>query len=627
MTRPSWDFHYVPAAGAILDDDRAAPDLIVATETDVDPALIAGALASLGTDVEIEPLLSLHPLFWTRVRAGNPVDRAELALRVESTGVRVRYVASSRHCSTKPAPTLDLSSARPRHALRWQEKASPKYQDPRTRGRWFLEDEGVSVDRAICGIGDGTRLAIIDNDAGGTGHLELDAEVLVGISDVPRGSQHAALMAGLAVGAYPDTMRSRFVAGVAPGASLRLYLIPKPGAEVFTLPLALVRAVDDGADVVVCATYVEGQASPMLDDALEFARYLGRSGRGTAIVFPTGREIASSANSVHASLSLAFGDPACDPRVFCVGPSGRDGGWFLWRDRRGRLRPFANRGPSVRWLAPGDDVASPLSETERLTHSESSGASAVAAGVLLLVLGINPDLSLCELDALLSRTATPVPLPGPSEHAEVADPHDVLPYGRDLDGHDAKHGYGRLHASRACLGAADPFAYAMISMGESSSALKWMTLRRREQLLAFGYSARLAAWAARVVVTNATLLHAACVVVRHTRLVADDPERLRSHYSGAVVRQLALLGRSLLAHSWVESPSELTDEARRLVEAARLLNRAESDVLELAICSLAAELWPNESGTSPTQTVTQPASAGSRRLSAHKLPNSDWKTA
>src|SRR6185436_14405808 len=104
-------------------------------------------------------------------------------------------------------------------------------------------------------------------------------------------------------------------------------------------------------------------------------------------------------------------------------------------------------------------------------------------------------------------------------------------------------------------------------------------------------------------------------------------ERLSSHYSGAIVRQLALLGRSLLGGNWMESPSELTDEARRLVETARLLNRAESDALELAICSLAAELWLNKRSATLAQTVTQPVGVPSRRLSAHKLPNSNWKTA
>jgi hypothetical protein len=525
------------------------------------------------------------------------------------------------------APALDMTTARPRYPLRWQDRSKAKFQDPRGRGRWYLGDEGVAVDRAVCGVGAGTRLAVIDNDAGGTEHLELDAEVLVSVSEAPRGSQHGALLAGLAIGAHPETTRHSFVAGVAPGASVRLYVIPKPGSEVFALPLAIVRAVDDGADVVVCATYIEGHASPMLDDALEFARHLGRSGRGTAIVFPTGREVASGARSVHASLSLALGDPACDPRIFCIGPSGRDGGWFLWRDRRGRLRPFANRGPSVRWLAPGDDVASPFSEAERLTHAESSGASGIAAGVLLLVLGINPYLSLSDLDAIVTRTATQVPLPGPSEHAEIADPHDVLPYGRDKDVHDAKHGYGRLNASRACLAAADPFAFAMVNMGESSAAFRWVTLRAQERMLSFSYSSELAAWATRAIMTDAGLLHGTSVVVRHARLIADDHERLRSHYSGAIVRQLALLARTLLAGGAMDFPSELTDEIRHLVETTTSLARAESDALEFAVCSLAGELWPNEVSAAATATRTNSTGAPGRRMSAHKLPDSGWKTA
>src|SRR5262249_33308705 len=158
-----------------------------------------------------------------------------------------------------------------------------------------------------------------------------------------------------------------------------------------------------GADVIMCASYIEGTTSPMLDDALEFAARLGRRGRGAAVVFPVGRETSSPATSSHASLSLALGDPASDPRVFAIGPSGKEGGWFFWRDRKGRLRPFANRGPAVRWLAPGDDLTFPFLQDERLFHSESSGASAIAAGVILLVMESNPALRLTEVDAILTR--------------------------------------------------------------------------------------------------------------------------------------------------------------------------------------------------------------------------------
>ncbi len=248
----------------------------------------------------------------------------------------------------------------------------------------------------------------------------------------------------------------------------------------------------DGADAVVCATYVEQTWSPMLDDALAVASRLGRRGRGTAVVMPCGREGSSPPDSIHASWSLSLGDPASDPRVFCIGPSGREGGWFLWRDRRGKLRPFANRGPSVRWLAPGDDLADPLQLKDRWCHAESSGASALAAGVILLVLASNSGLALRDVDAIVTRTASRA-----SEHdassAPPADPFDLLPRGTDPDGHDAKHGYGRMNARRACLAARDPIAGELLALGEEEAAVAAFDLVAQAR----PYSPRAARWVVR----------------------------------------------------------------------------------------------------------------------------------
>ena len=211
----------------------------------------------------------------------------------------------------------------------------------------------------------------------------------------------------------------------------------------------------------------------MLDDALELARRAGRRERGTVVVLPTGRETSSPGSSLHASLSVSLADPASDPRVHCVSPSGRDGGWFLWRDARGRWRPFANRGPCVRWMAPGDDLAYPLEAGPRLIHAESSGASAVAAGAVALVLAANPELESSEVHALLSRTAAP-PVDPSFDGTSLADPADLLPSGRDRDGHDAKCGYGRLDATAGTRAASDPFALALIVIGERDAAGRWL---------------------------------------------------------------------------------------------------------------------------------------------------------
>ena len=166
---------------------------------------------------------------------------------------------------------------------------------------------------------------MIDDDAEDVERLDLDHVVRLGARETSSASGHGALMVAWAVGARRSD-GAAFL-GVAPDASARLYLVPKPGEDVVSVPLAIVRAALDGADVIVCATYVEGTTSPMLDDALELAARLGRGGRGAAVVLPTGRETSSPGASVHASLSLALGDPASDPRVHCIAPGGRAGGW------------------------------------------------------------------------------------------------------------------------------------------------------------------------------------------------------------------------------------------------------------------------------------------------------------
>jgi hypothetical protein len=353
---------------------------------------------------------------------------------------------------------------------------------------------------------------------------------------------------------------------VAPDASPRLYLIPKPSADVLSMPLALARAVADGADVVLCATYLEGSWSPLLDDALAFAERLGRGGLGTVVVLPTGRETSSPPGSVHASFALSFGDPAADPRVVCVGPGGRGGGWFFYRDRKKLARPFANRGPAVRFLSPGDDLGYPLGGAPRLSHAESSGASAVAAGVVLLVLANNPALHLREVLALLESTANEVdPSPDPG-WAPFADPHDAMPLARDPDGHNAKHGYGSLSAERACLAALDPVAWALVRIGEDGAAAAFVRMRCEEGPVRAACSDALARWIVRVLISDARAGHAARAIVRHVRLVAADRRRALDFPLGTLTRQVALFLRGLLEGAALgPAPEDLRSELEEML--------------------------------------------------------------
>jgi hypothetical protein len=473
------------------------------------------------------------------------------------------------------------------------------------------------VNRLACGTGAGTRLAIIDNDARDLEKIDVDAEVPVGVGTIPRAASHAALLLGWAVGAArPDGSRFR---GVAPDASPRFYCIPKSNDEVFSLPLAILRAVDDGADVVVCATYVEGLMSVLLDDALQFAASLGRGGRGAAVVFPTGREMSSPADAIHSSLSLGMGEPASDPRVFCAGPSARDGAWFLWRDRHGKLRPFANRGPSVRWLAPGDDMASPFAVDDRPSHAESSGASAIAAGVLLLAIESNPGLGLAELDSLLCETSSSVDAERQGADMELADRRDLLPLGKDGDDHNAKHGYGRLNAAAACMAARDPVALVLVRMGEDEAALRYI-----EAIQCAGarapYGGDAARWAVRMALNDARISHGIAATVRAVRLLCGHPERARAQPPGHLIRHLAVIVRMLQES---EPSLIVAQELGQLDRGLRdMLDDGTAGAVEQRILSafelvFRTDQTHDDPATMPTSPTRQ--ASGTRPLPEHRL--------
>jgi hypothetical protein len=559
---PTWDFGYEALSSDHAVDEGAGTNVVVATRCRVDAALLRAALRGLAEHVDADVVLDRAPLFWTRVRSAGTLSVDAITAALAGAAIDVRYVASATASSLVLPPPLPFG--KPREARNPRGPRGPREQSPgeprgknresgwrtraarplasrspeTSRGDWFLGDGGgIRIDRDVCGTGAGMRLAVIDDETADLERVELERIVRIGVDDAPATSGHAALMVGWAMGALrPEG--PRFV-GVAPDASVRVYCIPKPGSDVVSLPTAIARAVFDGADVIVCATYLgAGTTSPLLDDALDVAAHLGRHGRGTVVLLPTGREASSPGNSVHASLSLTLDDPASDPRVHCVAPGGKEGGWFLWRGPSGKVRPFSNRGPAVRWLAPGDDVAYPFASRDQLFHAESSGASAIAAGVVLLVLGANPTLRLPELHALLART---VDAPAPStDGLPVADPADLLPFGHDRDGHNARTGYGRLNAAAACASARDPVALVLTAIGEGELAAAWCS---RPDL---PYSTATARWLARALLARPDLDHALRTAARHVRLIAAKPSRARSHAPGALARQLGTLARELL---------------------------------------------------------------------------------
>jgi hypothetical protein len=170
-----------------------------------------------------------------------------------------------------------------------------------------------------------------------------------------------------------------------------------------------------------------------------------------------------------------------------------------------------------------------------------------------------------------------------------------LPAGRDADGHDAKHGYGRIQAVHTCIAARDPIAMELVAMGEIEGARAWMDV---EGGYGAPYSSSFARWAVRALLADPTAEHALRVVLRHMRLSAKDERRFEAHPPGSVARQIALLLRKMTS-SPVEAPTLVQMELSSLEQSVRNASSDaasfEARLLERAKQVLAREHCPSRS--------------------------------
>jgi hypothetical protein len=199
----------------------------------------------------------------------------------------------------------------------------------------------------------------------------------------------------------------------------------------------------------------------------------------------------------------------------------------------------------------------PFSDAERSVHAESSGAAAIAAGVLLLVLGQNPELTVDELAEVVTRTATPIDPAAGSSARDLADAYDLMPTGLDADGHNAKHGYGRMNATLAVAAVRDPISATLISLGEPRAAELWEENAHKRP-----YDAEFGRAAARVVLRDPAARHALASVARTLRLYSVHPERTRGQPVGALARLAQVALQLILASSALER-SRWEGERRR----------------------------------------------------------------
>ncbi len=255
----------------------------------------------------------------------------------------------------------------------------------------------------------------------------------------------------------------RGVAGVAPNSRVRHIRIAYGVGDVWSTTDAVIadgirRAVDLGADVL-SNSWGGGGASTVVTNAFVYAQTHGRGGRGTPIAAATGNE------DVRGVIYPARLSPTI--RGFlAVGASNQ------WDQRKsktsldGETWWGSNYGPEVDVVAPGVKIpttdimgnAGYGSGNYVNTFNGTSSATPHVAGLMALVLAVDPELRSWEVEDIIKLTA------------------------RDLGtaGRDQHHGFGRIDA-RAALEAASRLWYSVqatpVFLGSGQEAFIRVSIR------------------------------------------------------------------------------------------------------------------------------------------------------
>lgn len=199
--------------------------------------------------------------------------------------------------------------------------------------------------------------------------------------------------------------------GVAGIAQVRLMAVKVmndsgEGTDV-TVALGLDWAVDHGANIVTMSLGVDG-ASTVLRNAVNYA-----AAHGVVMV-------AASGNSGDSTLSY----PAAYPQVIAVGAV----------DESSRRASFSNWGVGLELMAPGVQIYSTKGSSGYQYLSGTSTAAPYVAGVVGLMLTVNPALTPVRIRDVLNHTATDL----------------------SLTGYDSSTGWGMVNAFRAVENVSGP---------------------------------------------------------------------------------------------------------------------------------------------------------------------------
>ena len=90
-----------------------ANDFVVATQTEVGPEHLARAVRLGEADPLVETLLVRPPLFWYRMRTGQPRNLTEIANALTEAELPTRYVTPSAHRYLSLGPRPDFTGSSP----------------------------------------------------------------------------------------------------------------------------------------------------------------------------------------------------------------------------------------------------------------------------------------------------------------------------------------------------------------------------------------------------------------------------------------------------------------------------------------------------------------------------------
>ena len=319
--------------------------------------------------------------------------------------------------------------------------------------QWHLAKANVIDAWSITRGDPGINICILD-DGIDVGHAELSGKVVAqfdfldNTSDVqPKraGDNHGTACAGVA------TARGVKALGVAPNCSLIGGRTPNWNFSS-EYGRMFKWAADQGADVISCSWGPEdetGLVDPLPDVIRVAIRYCvtqGRRGKGCAVLFAAGNGYESVSLDGYASNPDVMAIAACTdadehaaysdfgPEISICAPSNGGAKSILTTDRRGSSG-YNNVHPGIddpdAWPDPFTDPFPDLDYTSEFGGTSSS--TPLVAGVIGLMLSVNPNLTPQQIRNCLQNTATKI---GPAGSY-------------DARGHSHYFGFGKVNAGAA----------------------------------------------------------------------------------------------------------------------------------------------------------------------------------